>query len=717
MIAKQMVASCAAGLEPLVADEIRAFGGEDVEVGRGLVSWQGDLGSAYRACLWSRFASRILLELDRFTVENEDDLYSRVRQLCWEDHLDITTTFVVDTTFSSTAQLGHSRFAALRVKDAIVDRFRDRTGQRPSVDTVRPGLRVHLHVDQATAFLALDLSGESLHRRGYRVSGSKAPLKETLGAAIVAFCGWPGDGERFPALVDPMCGTGTLLIEAALMFGDSAPGLARTSFGFLAWRQHQAELWDGLVEEAMAREEAGSRRQWPFMMGYDSDYHNVSAARKNIEKAGLDDRIQIRQAELAGLQAPRATGLLLANLPYGERLSETDVVSQLYRAYGRIATERFPGWRLGAFIADPQLTDSFGVGWQEKQKLFNGSLPCRLLIADLPTVPAKGFSWELGDKEIPAEGLDFANRLKKNLKKFLPWAAKEDISCMRVYDRDLPDYNVSIDLYGKWILLQEYAPPKSVDEGLAAQRYQTAWRTVQAVFGARSDRIFIKTRQRQKGKNQYQKKDGRKKMLEVREGGCSFLVNLTDYLDTGIFLDHRPIRRQIAGLARGKRFLNLFGYTGTATVYAAMGGAASTTTVDLSETYLQWARMNLALNGCDLINHHLVKADCMQWLRAEKSKFDLIFLDPPTFSNTKKEKRVFDLQADHQELIALAMARLESTGLLIFSTNFRGFRLDPALMERCTVVDISKESVPMDFSRNARIHQCWEFRPQSLMVE
>ena len=701
-----LIASCASGLEKLVEEEVLQFGGQEVNSANGVVTWSGSLESGYRCCLWSRFASRVYLQLARFAIEDEETLYRKCLDIDWQDHLSEETSFAVSCTLSGESPITHSRYAALKVKDGLVDSFRNRTGNRPSVKTTRPDVQVHLHVDGKTAALSLDLSGESLHRRGYRDSAVKAPLKETLGAAIVALSGWPTDSGT---LIDPLCGTGTLLIEAALMFGDSAPGLSRSYFGFLGWLGHDANLWNDLVSEALEREERGLEKNWPLMLGYDCDPVAVSAARKNIEKAGLEEHIQIKQAELATLRSPDKQGMLLSNLPYGERLSETEQVSRLYRAFGRILKERFAGWKTGVFISNPTLTDSFTLAWENKYRLFNGSIPCRLLTCTV-SGEETAFKWIPGEQSGEEGDNEFANRLRKNLKKLLKWADKNDITCFRIYDRDLPDYNLSIDLFSKWVHIQEYTPPKTIDPQLAASRMATAMKCVRDILGVRSNRIFLKTRERQKGRKQYEKKGSSGKMYEVKEGDCSFLVNFTDYLDTGLFLDHRPIREKIHKEAKGKRFLNLYGYTGTATVHAAMGGAASTTTVDLSATYLQWAKMNLALNGLTEFRNKVEKADCLEWLESSSGKFDLIFIDPPTFSNTKKDKRVFDVQKDHVRLIELAMARLETGGCLIFSTNFRRFIFEEKLQALYDVREISKESVPFDFSRNEKIHRCWEIR-------
>lgn len=704
-------ATCGAGTESMVAQEVESCGGLCPEIGKGVVNWRGTLASGYRACLWSRFSSRIFLTIADFPVSDENSIYGGTLQVDWRKHLDPETTFAVDCTVAGDASLPmHSRFAALRVKDGVVDQFRDRCGMRPSVDVNRPGVRLHLLIKGDTATLALDLAGDSLHRRGYRVEQSIAPLKENLAAAIVEASGWRQMAQPHTPLVDPMCGSGTLLIEAALMYGDSAPGLSRSYFGFLGWKGHDGSLWNGIVEEALAREADAGDKEWPVIVGYDSDPQAVRSARMNVRNAGLEDRIRIEKAELAVLQPPAGQGLILCNLPFGERLSETEEVAQLYRAFGRIARQRFTGWRLAVFISDPELTDSFNLPWLERYRFYNGPLQCRVLVGTAPAWEQQEFRWRIAEESNGDEGADFANRFRKNLKKLLKWAEKEKVSCFRVYDRDLLEYNVSIDLYEKWVLIQEYAPPESVEAEVAAARFKTVLRSVRETLGIRADRVFIKTRARQRGKEQYQKKSSRKKMVEVREGGCYYLANFTDYLDTGIFLDHRPVRARIHREAAGKRFLNLFGYTGTASVQAAAGGAVSTTTVDLSATYLRWARVNLAANGFDMVRNRVITADCMEWLKEDSGTYDLIFVDPPTFSNTKKERRVFDIQRDHHELLCRAMARLADNGLLIFSTNFRKFQLDPRLAEEYLATDISKVSIPFDFSRNQKIHRCWEFR-------
>jgi 23S rRNA (guanine2445-N2)-methyltransferase / 23S rRNA (guanine2069-N7)-methyltransferase len=702
------VSNCAAGLEHLVNEEIHSFNGEEVQSFTGGVRWQGGLETAYRMCLWSRYASRVLLEIKSFDINDADDLYSGCTKIAWNEHLHQDLSFAVTSSLAADAVLSHSQYAALRVKDAVVDFFREQGLQRPNVAKDRPDLRIYLHIKKNRASIFIDLSGESLHKRGYRKATGIAPLKETLAAAIVTLSGWNKDVSSKQTLLDPMCGSATLLIEAALIYGDSAPGLSRTYYGFSHWLGHRQELWSTLVAEALQREEAGLRGKWPRIIGYDSDPEMVAVARSNIENAGLEERIEIKCRDIAFLQSPSQQGFIISNLPYGERLSEKNRVRYLYSCVGRKMGSLFQGWQAGLFIADPDIADTLGIRIDKSHKLYNGPIVCRLLTGDITASSSSECAWHLAASEKPAEGDDFANRLRKNMKKLSNWTKKHSISCYRVYDRDLPDYNVTVDIYDKWIVVQEYLPPSTIESGVAEKRFGVALQVLRQVFGIKRERIFIRRRQRQRGKSQYEKKEGRPKFYEVREGGCSFLVNFTTYLDIGLFLDHRPIRMKLQEMAQGKRFLNLYGYTGTATVHAAAGGAALTTTVDLSANYLEWARNNLSLNGFSEDNHEMVQQDCFTWLGEAQGRYDIIFIDPPTFSNSKKKKRVFDIQRDHAELIRRASALLDNGGVLFFSTNSSRFTLDTWVEEAFQVTDISAETIPFDFKRNRKVHSCWK---------
>ncbi|MDF7676418.1 class I SAM-dependent methyltransferase [Neisseriaceae bacterium ESL0693] len=306
----------------------------------------------------------------------------------------------------------------------------------------------------------------------------------------------------------------------------------------------------------------------------------------------------------------------------------------------------------------------------------------------------------------------FANRLGKNIKHLMKWVKREDIEAWRLYDRDVPQYPFAIDIYGEEVHLQEY------DTGWIMQQAEYEhWlaETIEAigfVTGLPASHIHLKRRERQKGKGQYEKTGLESTDFIVHEHGRAFWVNLDKYLDTGLFLDHRATRLQVGSIAAGKRFLNLFAYTGSFSVYAATGGAISSETVDLSNTYLDWAKRNFALNQIDTEKHQLIRADVFHYLQEaqqQRKAFDLIVMDPPSFSNSKKMNDILDVQRDHVSLIDQAMQLLAADGVLYFSNNLRSFQLDTGLSQRHQIKDISKKSIPPDF-RNQKIHQCWEIR-------
>jgi 23S rRNA (guanine2445-N2)-methyltransferase / 23S rRNA (guanine2069-N7)-methyltransferase len=730
----RLFASAPRGIEPLLADELRALGAEDVKETRAGVTFSGDLTLAYRVCLWSRVANRVLLPLAQFPAATPEALYAGVRSIDWAEHLDQNGTLAVDFNAYRSA-ITHTHYGALKVKDAIVDQFRERTGVRPSVATDEPDVRINVYVHADVASLSIDLSGESLHRRGYRADTVTAPLKENLAAAILVRAGWPAIARAGGALVDLMCGSGTLPIEAALMASDSAPGLERTYYGFLRWRGHDAAIWEALLAEARARRATGIKNL-PPIRGYDSDPAAVRAALVNVERAGLSGRVHIERRYLADCRSEHVehAGLVVVNPPYGERLGAESELPGLYRELGNVLKRCYEGWRAAVFTGNPELGKVMGLRAHKMHVLYNGAIECKLLHFE---VVAKQFVIERasthGDVPVPRDtgsgkqpaerpllqgpavltpGAEmFANRLRKNLKQLGKWAERENICCYRLYDADMPEYALAIDLYqgaAHWAHVQEYAAPKSIDPDKASERLQEALSAIPGVLGIPVEQIFLKVRQRQKGSAQYERLAERGEFHEVQEDSLKLLVNFTDYLDTGLFLDHRLTRRMLREQAKDKRFLNLFGYTGAATVHAAVG-ARATTTVDMSRTYLDWARRNLALNGFEGQQHEIIQADVLVWLEEEaERRYELIFLDPPTFSTSKRMQDTLDIQRDHVALIRAAARLLSPGGTLIFSTNFRRFRLEREGLAEFAVEDISRATIPKDFARNPRIHQCFK---------
>ncbi|WP_312958157.1 bifunctional 23S rRNA (guanine(2069)-N(7))-methyltransferase RlmK/23S rRNA (guanine(2445)-N(2))-methyltransferase RlmL [Stutzerimonas nitrititolerans] len=719
----ELILTCPKGLEGLLLDEATALGLEEAREQTAAIRGFAGLEVAYRLCLWSRLANRVLLVISRFATESAETLYAGVHAVDWAEHLEPSGSLAVE--FSGRGSgIDNTHFGALKVKDAIVDRLRTDSGERPSVDKLNPDLRVHLRLDRGQAVLSLDLSGHSLHQRGYRLQQGAAPLKENLAAAVLIRAGWPRIAAAGGALADPMCGVGTFLIEGALMAADIAPNLRRERWGFSAWLGHVPALWNRLHAEALARAEAGLARPPLWIRGYEADPRLIQPARNNVERAGLASWIRIYQGDVATFE-PRPDqnqkGLVICNPPYGERLGDEASLVYLYQHLGERLRQACLGWEAGVFTAAPELGRRMGIRSHKQYAFWNGALPCKLLL-----IKVELDQFVTGQRSAPNQrpaeaeqavelallsegGQMFANRLQKNLRQLGKWARREGIECYRLYDADMPEYALAIDLYRDWVHVQEYAPPRSIDPEKAQARLFDALVAIPQALGIPREKVVVKRRERQSGTRQYERQASQGAFLEVSEGGVKLLVNLTDYLDTGLFLDHRPLRLRIQREAAGKRFLNLFCYTATATVHAAKGGARSTTSVDLSKTYLDWARRNLSLNGLS-DRQRLEQADVMAWLAEDRSEYDLIFIDPPTFSNSKRMEGVFDVQRDHLALLDLAMARLAPAGTLYFSNNFRKFVLDPQIAERYAVEEITQATLDEDFRRNARIHRAWKLQ-------
>ncbi|MDO8705650.1 MAG: bifunctional 23S rRNA (guanine(2069)-N(7))-methyltransferase RlmK/23S rRNA (guanine(2445)-N(2))-methyltransferase RlmL, partial [Sulfuricaulis sp.] len=591
----------------------------------------------------------------------------------------------------------------------------DEFGVRPSIDTAQPDVRVNVYLLRDEATVSLDLSGESLHRRGYRAQTVEAPLKENLAAAILLRAQWPAIAKENGALVDLMCGSGTLLIEAAMIAADIAPGLAREYFGFHRWKQHDAALWTGLLDEARQRRAVGLTNL-PPIYGYDHDPLAIRAARDNIKRAGLGNLMIAQQRELSACAPePSPTGLVVANPPYGERLGPSSELPALYAELGAQLKTCFPGWRAAVFTGNPELGKSMGLRAVKMHTLYNGAIECKLLHFEITpenvVVERTPKPFEIR----PGSSAEmFANRLRKDLQHFGRWARRQEIFCYRLYDADLHEYNLAVDVYEsdkRYVHVQEYEAPDTISPDKARQRLQHALGVIPLVLEIPREQMIFKVRRRQKGGAQYEKMDTTGEFHEVREGPCRFLVNFTDYLDTGLFLDHRATRAMLGELAQGKRFLNLFGYTGTATAHAALGGAISTTTVDMSYTYLDWARRNLELNSITGDKHELIQADVLVWLKENRPRrYGLIFLDPPTFSRSKRMEDTLDIQRDHEALIRDTAALLEPGGMLIFSTNNRRFKIYREALAPLTVEDITRQTIPQDFERDPKIHQCFRIR-------
>lgn len=737
---QKFFATCPKGLENLLFNELGALGASSVKETVAGVSFSGDMALAMRVCLYSRFASRIIMNLVTFNCEDDTDLYLGAKGVAYEQYFDSTKSFAV-TFNGQNSSIRNTQYGALRVKDAVCDRFVESNLPRPNVERRNPEVRIVATLKKGEVALGLDLSGSAQFWREYHRVTGMAPLKENLAAALVARSGFNGQGQNF---IDPMCGAATLLLEAVTVATDTAPGLMRHDYGFMHLKGYDEALWQSIYTEAKSRAQEGKARalaQGIKLYGFDADAQAVARARHNIEQAGFADLITVEQGELHHLYNPCAAlnefpCVVVTNPPYGERMGNFNELIELYTTLGFKLRTLFPGGTAGIISSSPELLSCLRLAAPKTYRLYNGALECQLRVFKLGTSQVKSTdvvatedaaAKENMDAEVKAAlninraaaaveiAPDFANRLRKNLKNLGKWAQREQISALRVYDADLPEYNAAIDRYNEYYIIQEYQAPSSIKPQVAQRRLLDMIAATVEVTGARGPEVIVKSRERQKGDAQYQKReDASGTFIEVYEGNAKFKVNLYDYLDTGLFLDSRPLRRIIAKLAPGKSFLNLFAYTCTASVAAALGGAKTTTSVDMSRTYLDWGQDNFKLNGLDVESgastHHFKQADCLAYLSCDQDeRFDLIYIDPPTFSNSKRMEKSFDVQRDHLKMLGNLTRHLNDGGIAIFCTNKRNFKLDDGLEEYgFSVENITAQSYDPDFKRDPKLHTCFK---------
>ncbi len=720
----------------------------------GGIELTGSIELAYRVCIYSRLANRVYMPLKTFRADNEEALYQAVYDIDWSSHLSSRHSLSVSATLSR-SDINHSHYASLKVKDAIVDYFRNTVNSRPIIEKQRPDLHIHLNINKNNATLSLDLSGQSLHLRGYRLQHSGAPLKENLAAALLVQAGWNRESAKTHSLLDPMCGSGTFAIEAAMVVANIPPGLDREYFGFLRWLQHDKKCWEKCLSEA---EEGIDEQAECEIFASDSSDKAIQISRDNAMRAGVEEMIQFKQMDIQQLtpDCVNKPPIIIFNPPYGERLQVEQGLAPLYAQMGKVLRE-FSHASVHIISANPDLLHRLRLNRTAKKSVNNGQIECvfasfevaqQALNDEKPVIDQKTTTdqktvidqkttndqiWGTAEKSTKPkhpvidpddpEANALKNRLVKNNKHLSRWAKRNDISCYRLYDADLPEFAFALDKYTNalnpdqaWYHLQEYQAPKTIDPEKAEQRIQLAQLVVKNLFEVDEKALFCKLKQRQRGAFQYEKQDKQGDFFEVSEGTARLLVNLTDYMDTGLFLDHRITRQMVLQSAKDKRVLNLFCYTGSVSVQAALGGAANVTSADMSGTYINWAKENFELNGLvDEKKYQFLQVDCIDLLNrpAENEmvdKFDLIFLDPPSFSNSKKMRDTLDIQRDHEQLVMQSMQLLYKKGKLIFSTNKKGFKLSPALLNQFIVTDITHQTVSEDFKRRPKMHLCWEIK-------
>ncbi|HWB08674.1 MAG TPA: bifunctional 23S rRNA (guanine(2069)-N(7))-methyltransferase RlmK/23S rRNA (guanine(2445)-N(2))-methyltransferase RlmL [Pirellulales bacterium] len=744
-----LIATSAVGLEAVVSRELKGLGYEARIPQTGRIAFAGDESAVCRANLWLRAADRVLIEMGSFEAADFGQLFDRTFDLPWEQWIGRDAAFPVNGR-SVKSQLSSVPACQRIVKKAIVEKLK-RAHRTDSLPETGPQYTVEVALLDDRATLTLDSSGTGLHKRGYRRLAAEAQLKETLAAGLVMLSFWKPDRP----LVDPFCGSGTIPIEAALIGRNLAPGLNR-QFAAENWPAISPKLWNDARAEArdLARPDLPVR-----IMGTDADEEVLSLARYHATQAGVAGDIHFQHRDFRDLSSQKQYGCVICNPPYGERMGQNDDLESLYASMP-LVLRRLKTWSHYVLTAFPDFETLVGRPADRRRKLYNGRIECtyyqfhgprpdkgqrapgpeeeRTTVSSIATDDEQPVLAEVGSVAderqtladpkpqtirpkpslVPAfGGLTtkayeqaelFARRLTTRARHLRRWPAKRGITCYRLYDRDVPEIPLIVDRYEDCLHLAEYDRPHDRSPAEHADWLDLMAKTAAETLEVAKGNVFMKRRQRQRGLNQYERFSEQGKTLVVHEGGLKFRVNLSDYLDTGLFLDHRITRSMVRDAAAGTRFLNLFGYTGAFTVYAAAGGAQATTTVDLSNTYLEWAEENLKLNDLSGRDHRFVRDDAVGFLRFHRpgAVYDLAVVDPPTFSNSKKTDDIWDVQRDHADLLARLIPLMSPGGVIYFSTNSRRFKLDEAALSGLAIREISRQTVPEDF-RNRRVHRCW----------
>jgi len=639
----------AKGLDELLKLEIQEILGEPrpIQLTPGQCRVEVNLEELYRLNLHTRIANRVLLVLSSGTVKDAEDIYELAKSIDWPSQFTVHSDFAVRFN-GVNREIRNTQFGGLKIKDAIVDCFQEIIGSRPDVSRQEPDVQIHGRLRRDKIDICIDFSGKSLHARGYREQTGDAPLKEQVAAAILMRSGWASAIANKSASHTPA-------------------NIHRFHWGFEHYLGHDKAIWEKVKTAAIAN------IQTPQAKIYASDISTklIDMAKENAQAAGMLEHIEFKQCDVLQAPPPASSGYLVSNPPYGERLGEYVGLLPIYDGLGKHLKAKFKGWHVSLLSSEPQLLKALKLRATKRYALNNGKLECSLANYVLDDANVADFS-EQGP--LPAE--EFANRLVKNQKRLQKWLKRENIEAYRIYDADLPHYNFAIDVYGEWVIVQEYAPPKSLPEAVANERLQQALIRIPKIMQCQTQHVVVKQRAKQSGTRQYEKQGSGAKRIAVSEYGAKFLINPADYLDVGLFLDHRITRQMFARKAKGKHVLNLFCYTGSVSVHAALQGASSVTSIDMSRTYINWAKDNFELNKVQG-KHVFEQADCLEWIAARASsglpKFDALFIDPPTFSNSKRMDSTWDVQRDHIKLIQQAAACMKPTGFMYFSNNLRKF--------------------------------------------
>lgn len=720
----ELFARCASGFESVLATELKELRMRRVRPLKGGVAFFGSQTDAYCACLWSRVATRIQLVLARVVAKDAQTLYTQTRALPWDEHVRKGATIAVEA-HGTNECLRNTQFTALKVKDAVCDSLRVSWGVRPNVDAKNPDFQVNvaLHAQKATVYL--NLSGPSLHRRGYREDGVQtvAPLKETLAAGILMAAGWPQVAKEGGVLVDPMCGSGTLAIEGALMATNRAPGLLRERWGFEGWAAHSEDLWAQVMLDALGQVDDSADA---LVLAGDIDPSALVVARKNAKRAGVlslmrvfeDDAAKLGR-HLRGTRFAGIPGVLATNPPYGERLLSKQDMPRINKTLAQVAQAMPIGWEMALVTPNTSIDTALGRTPHRVLECYNGPIRTFVRIYAISegsrqqceVVSLAGTQCKVPIAEKNSE--QFAARLRKSSKGLLRWARKAGVSCLRVYDADLPDYALSVDLYlgshedakRRALVVREHRRPASVDSQRANRRLADACALACAVLDVPQEGLVCYP---------WHDEASVRTSIRVCEAGHQFAPELGAPYESGLPLWQRGVRELVERDAAGRRFANLFDSSCAATVGVASAGALSTVTVNAFVHDAQWIEHAMEINGFGGRRHRFVRADSRTWTYEQVrlgAQFDLVLCVPPSWLPALDEAHgEWELSHDGDAFASLAAKLLAPGGKLVFACMDKDFELSIAGLEQqgLEVRDVRQKTLPHDFARSANEYRCYE---------
>ncbi|NIZ47228.1 bifunctional 23S rRNA (guanine(2069)-N(7))-methyltransferase RlmK/23S rRNA (guanine(2445)-N(2))-methyltransferase RlmL [Entomospira nematocerorum] len=723
---KLYYATCQLFFEDILEQELRFLGITDVDRSVGGVFFYGEERDLYHVLIHARTIASLRLVLLQGDIEDPQDLYKQSLSIAWIDHFS-SDDILACRVSSSGRNIAPENFLMLVMKDGIVDSFRKIGRPRPNINTDNASHLVHLDVHDNKTIISLELEHE-LFKRGYRESlqeknqdlaqvqlikkkkthAHPAPLKEHLSASLLYRAQWHElMQDTDTVFYDPMCGSGTLVAEAFMMAQHMSPHWLRTTWRIKKWKGFNQRLFDEVWQHMKSRAIESLKENTIEFWASDINQHAIAMTRLAFINLGCLDSIRLMNQDFFDSKGSPKKGLILSNPPYGERMGTRDEANRLYARIGKHVKEYYQGWNVALLAPDSDMLRCLDIRAKHMNTFFNGAKRALFLRFFVESREEKRFEWSplaLEVKDVVA-------------KQFIHYQAIAEeayqTNAFRFYNNDHSSYQAICEYFNGAVVVQEFARRLHRDGGEKdtepVLKTVEFLRIIQEVTNLTKIDIYHKVRKPASSRNQYEKYEELDVVQrEVHEGDTKFLVNFSSYIDVGLYLDHRYLRRMIAAEVRDKSFLNLFCYTASVSLVAALAGASSTVSVDISKTYLEQARQNFKHNGIDTTQdrkHVFIRNDVKRYVSRIRDNFDIVYVDPPTFSNGTG-RDAFDVQREHAKLIFDIMEYVNVGGKMYFSTHYRRFKLDNSILRQFEVVDLSDISHDTDVSARKE-HLLW----------